>query len=435
MSVSRRQIVTRLGLAAAGMAGHRVLADLEAAPAAPRGVPAGEVARDERFWARVAAQFPVSPDFVNLENGYYGIMPEPVRRAYHRAVDDLDARGSHFLRTDYSDQADAVRDRIAALLAVTRQEIALTRGGTEALQCLIGGYRRLSPGDTVLYADLDYPAAQYAMDWLRERRGVRVGRVVIPEPATRQAVLDVYEQALRRHDKARLLLLSHVNNRTGLATPVREIVAMARERGVDVIVDAAHSWGHLDFTLPGLGADFAVFSLHKWMGAPLGTGFVYIRQDRLADVDPAFADRTFPADDIRSRVHSGTMDVAAVLTVPRALDFHLALGGEVKQARLRYLRRRWVGQVRDVPGLQILTPEEPAMYGAITALRVTGRTSESDNAAVARRLMDTYGLYTVARGGMAGGGGVRVTPALFTSGDDVDRLAEALRRMVPLLRA
>ncbi|GAA0936219.1 hypothetical protein GCM10009560_44760 [Nonomuraea longicatena] len=170
-----------------------------------------------------------------------------------------------------------------------------------------------------MYADLGYHSAQYAMDWPRERRGVRVERLVIPEPATRQAVLDAYAAALSATPRLRLLLLTHMNNRTGLVLPVRQIVAMARARGVDVIVDAAHSWGQLDFTIADLDADFGVFSLHKWMGAPLGSGFLYIRRDRLADIDPAYADQSHPADDIRSRVHSGTRDVAPVLAVDAAL--------------------------------------------------------------------------------------------------------------------
>ncbi|MFC7590850.1 aminotransferase class V-fold PLP-dependent enzyme [Nonomuraea antimicrobica] len=225
----------------------------------------------------------------------------------------------------------------------------------------------------------------------------------------------------------RLLLLSHMNNRTGLVAPVRQIMAMARSRDVDVIVDAAHSWGQLDFTLTGLDADFAAFSLHKWMGVPLGAGFIYIREHRLPDIDPAYADETYPATDIRSRVHSGTMNVAPFLTVDAALDFHESLGAQAKQARLRYLRDRWVHQVRDLGGFDVLTPEEPDMYGAITAFRVRGRISEADNLALADELMKRHRIFTVARKGMSGGDAVRVTPALFTSADDVDRLVAALR--------
>ncbi|MCF6471958.1 aminotransferase class V-fold PLP-dependent enzyme [Nonomuraea sp. MG754425] len=425
MKVSRRSVIA--GALAAGAAARPAAA---AALSVPGGVSAGDLARDERFWATVAAQFRVSGDFVNLENGYYGIMPEPVRLAYRRNVDHLNEQSSHLLRTSYKPRADQVRDRIAALLGVSRNEIALTRGGTEALQNLISGYRRLRPGDAIMYADLDYHSAQYAMNWLGSRHGAHVARVVIPEPATRQAVLDTYERALREHPRVRLLLLSHLNNRTGLVTPVREIVAMARRRGVDVIVDAAHSWGQLDFTLAGLDADFAAFSLHKWMGVPLGAGFLYIRESRLADIDLLYADETYPASDIRSRVHSGTMNVAPFLTVDAALDFHDTLGAGAKQARLRFLRDRWVHGLRDLGGFDVLTPDEPGMYGALTAFRVRGRTTEAANVALADELMSRHRIFTVARSGMTGGDAVRVTPALFTSAADVDRLVAALREIV-----
>ncbi|MFC6081956.1 aminotransferase class V-fold PLP-dependent enzyme [Sphaerisporangium aureirubrum] len=440
MVLTRRAMMAGLGAAAATYGAPPAAAVRRAPPAgaepeppalfgAPKGVTPDRLARDEGFWEGVARRFQVSPDFVNLENGYYGIMPDPVRAAYHRAVDRLNRENSHLLRTTYRAEADRVRERVAAVTGVRPDELALTRGGTEALQNLLAGYRRLAPGDVVMYADLDYHSTQYTMNWLKERRGVRVARLVVPEPATRAAVLDAYAKALREHPRTRLLLISHMNNRTGLVLPVAELVAMAREAGADAVVDAAHSWGQLDFTIPGLGADFAGFSLHKWMGAPLGSGFLYIRRDRLDDIDLAFADESFPRDDIRSRVHSGTMDVAPILVTPVALDFHDALGAAVKQARLRYLRDRWVEQVRHLPGVEILTPDDPAMYGAITSFRLTGRTSEADNLAIVKHLLDRHRVFTVRRGGLARGDCVRVTPALFTSAGDVDLLAKGLREL------
>ncbi|MEV6742024.1 aminotransferase class V-fold PLP-dependent enzyme [Streptomyces sp. NPDC051104] len=405
-------------------------------PSAPAGSDPEGLARDESFWRRCARQYRVSETFTNLENGYYGIMPEPVLRAYHHNVDRLNQANSYLLRTTYKAEADAIRARIAALAGVAKEEIALTRNGTEALHNLIGGYNRLRPGDAVMYADLDYHSMQYAMNWLHKRRGVEIVRITIPEPATRQAVLDTYAKALRAHPRVRLLLLTHLNNRTGLVLPIRDLAQLARDKGVDAIVDAAHSWGQLDFTIPGLGADFAGFSLHKWMNAPLGTGFLYIRRSRLADIDRAYDDETNPAVDIRSRVQPGTTDVAPILSVPAALDFHRALGGSaVKQARLRYLRDRWVHQVRHIDNLEILTPDDPAMSGAITSFRVTGRTSESENAAIAKYLLERHRIFTVQRGGPVGGDCVRVTPALFTLSHHVDALAEALHDVATRFRA
>ncbi|MEU3569076.1 aminotransferase class V-fold PLP-dependent enzyme [Kitasatospora sp. NPDC036755] len=425
---TRRRLVAGLG----GLAVPRAEAGRpprEPPPEPPRAGdrPPGEVAQDEVFWRRVARCYAVSGDFVNLENGYYGIMPEPVRIAHQHNTERLNRLNSRLLRGSYKEEVEQVRARIADLAGVAKEEIALTRCGTEALQNLIGGYNRLRAGDAVMYSDLDYHSAQWAMNWLRERRGVRVVRITMPEPATRDAVLDTYARALDADPGVRLLLLSHLNNRTGLVLPVAPIVAMARRRGVDTVVDAAHSWGQLDFGIPDLGADFAAFSLHKWLNAPLGTGFLYIRRGRLADIDRTFADETHPADDIRSRVHSGTTDVAPMLTVPAAVDFHRAVGGAaVKQARLRHLRDRWVAAARRTGGIEILTPDEEGAYGALTAFRVRGRTSEADNTAIVRHLLDRYRVFTVRRGGPAAGDCVRVTPALYTRAEDVDLLGAAL---------
>lgn len=429
MTLTRRRLFGEIATVATALGACRA-ADTEVGDPAPVAAPAGSdpiaLARDERFWRTVARQYQVNPDFTNLENGYYGIMPEPVYREYLRNTRRLNESSSCLLRTTYKAEVERVRERLAAVAGVSKEEIALTRGGTEALQNLIAGYNRLRPGDAVMYADLDYYSCQYAFNWLRDRRGVDVVTISLPEPPTRQAVLDTYARALHEHPRVKLLLLTHINNRTGLVVPVSEVVAMARDAGVDVIVDAAHSWGQLDFTNGDLNADFVGFSLHKWISAPLGVGFLYIREGRLADIDPFLADELYPADDVRSRVHSGTLDTAPFLTLPVALDCHLALGAAVKQARLRYLRDRWVSRVKQIGNVEVLTPDEPEMYGAITSFRIAGRTSEADNVAIADYLMDTHRIFTVRRGGIAKGDCVRVTPALYTSVDDVDRLASVL---------
>ena len=435
MTWSRRTLLARLGTGAMlGLPGQ--VRDFGGSSArAPKHVGPADLARDERFWAKVAGQYRVGSDFINLENGYYGITSRPVRQAYQRNAERLNRLNSYLLRTTYKAELERIRERLAITAGVATDEIAFTRGGTEALQNLIAGYNRLRPGDAVMYADLDYDSCQHAMNWLRDRRGVKVVRITIPEPPTYQNVLDAYARALDDHAIVRLLLLTHMNNRTGLVLPVRKIVEMARERDVDVIVDAAHSWGQLDFTVPDLGADFIGFTLHKWINAPLGTGFLYVRKIRLKDIDPAFADRTYPADDIRSRVHSGTLDAATFLTVPTALDCHQALGAPVMEARLRYLRDRWVSQVKDVGNLEILTPDDPSMYCAMTSFRISGRPSRADNDAIVAYLLNRHRIFTVRREGLIGGDCVRITPAQFTTADHVDLLAHAVRDAARRFRA
>ena len=248
----------------------------------------------------------------------------------------------------------------------------------------------------------------------------------MPEPATRQAVLDAYARALDANPKTKLLLLTHVSHRTGLVMPIAEIVRMAKAKQIDTIVDAAHSWGQLDFKVGELEADFVGFNLHKWIGAPLGVGFLYIRKDRLGDIDRDMGDEDFPETDIRSRVHTGTVNFATVLTVPAALALHQEIGAAAKQARLRHLRDYWVSRVRPFKDIEILTPDEVGMYGAITSFRLAGKTSKADNEAVVAKLRDGFKVHTVRRAGVAKGQCIRVTPALYTEEADLDRLVEAL---------
>jgi isopenicillin-N epimerase len=179
--------------------------------------------------------------------------------------------------------------------------------------------------------------------------------------------------------------------------------------------------------VPELGADFVGCTLHKWINAPLGTGFCYVRKSRLTDIDPAFADQTYPTDDIRARVQSGTLDAAKFLTVPTALDRHQALGAPIMEARLRYLRDRWVGRVKDLGNVEILTPDDPSMHCGMTSFRISGRSSHSDNDAIVAHLMNAHRIFTVRREGLIGGDCVRITPAQFTMADQVDRLAHAVR--------
>jgi selenocysteine lyase/cysteine desulfurase len=384
-------------------------------------------AEDEDYWRTVAEHYEVSRDFINLENAYYGIMSKPVSDEFKRNIDKLNLDNSHFLRREFDrDGIEAIRTQLAHHLGVPADEIAITRGATESLQNLISNYKLVRRGDTVLYGDLDYDAMQYAMNDLAERRGARVSIVRVPEPATRKSVLDAYEHALVANPRARLLLLTHISHRTGLVFPVEELMRMAKRRGVDVIVDVAQSWGQLDFRLPDLQADFVGGNLHKWIGAPLGLGFIYIRKSRLADIGVHLGDRDYAATDIRSRVHSGTLNAASIMTVPAALAWHAEIGTPAKGARLRYLRDYWVTRVRDHGKIQILTPDAAGMSGAITSFRIAGKSTPEDNIAIARRLIDEFGIFTVTRHGPVGGSCIRVTPALFTRPQQLDRLVLAI---------
>jgi isopenicillin-N epimerase len=366
---------------------------------------------------------------VNLEAGYWGVMADTVHDTFVRHVERVNRDNSYYARKSFTADLGGVRERVATFLGVAADEIAFTRSATESLQCLIGGYNRLKAGDGVLYADLDYPAMQNAMSWLQERRGARVVRIELPEPATRANILSAYSEAFERNPGVRLVLLTHVSNKTGLVIPVAEICALARKRGIDAIVDAAHAIGQMDVKVPDIGADFVGFNLHKWIGAPLGVGVFYIRKERLNDIDRMMGDDESPASSILSRVHTGTTSFATFLTVPAAIDFHMAVGPAYKAARLRYLRDRWVSAVRSVPAIEVLTPDEPGMSAGITSFRLHGRSTRQDVERLVDELLTKHGIFTARRTGIAKGDCVRVTPALYSKPADMDRLARALIAM------
>jgi isopenicillin-N epimerase len=426
--ISRRQFVGAAALSAAMPIPARSSLPPQLPLGPHRGTTPDEVARDEEYWRGVAGQFQLPAGITNLENGFWGVMARPVFDAYQAHLARVNTDGVYYIRTSYGQHLEAARARVAAALGANVEEIAFTRGATESMQALIGGYNRLKPGDAVLYGDLDYQGMQYAMNWLVARRGVRVVKIAMPEPATTARLLETYASALDANTDVRVMLLMHCSHKTGLIFPVTELVALARARGVDVLVDAAQSWGQIPLNLASLGADFVGLTLQKWIAGPIGLGAVYIRKDRLRDIDRMMADEDQPADSILSRVHSGTVNFATALTAPAALDFHDRIGAANKAARLRYLRDRWVKAVRGVRGVEILTPDEPGRAGGMTSFRLNGTTTDH-NQRLVETLRDRYGLFTARRTGIARGDCVRVTPAIYNGVADVDRLAAALTEL------
>lgn len=405
---------------------RRTLLGAAALPFAATPMAAAAVADD---WERVAREYDLTHEIIQLEHGNWGMMARPVLAAYRAHVERVNRDTSYYARRNMVGDLEAVRAMLANAMGVGLDEIAFTRNATEAMKGLILQYNRLKPGDAVLYADLDYDSMQTSMESLAARRGVKVIKISLPEPAIRQSLIDAYRAAFDANPAIKMALLTHLSHRTGLVLPVADIATLARSRGIDVLVDAAHSVGQLDFRLPDLKSDFIGINLHKWIGAPLGVGAIIIRRERISSIDPDPAESP-TSTDIRARVHTGTPDYAAQLTVPAALQFQAAIGSARRAARLRALRDRWVHQVTGLPQVQIFTPEEPGMYGAITAFRLRGRTSHEDNVAVARTLLDKHRIFTVHRDGLGSGSCIRVTPALATRMRDCDALAAAIRSMV-----
>ncbi len=384
-------------------------------------------ADNERHWQAIAERYALESGPINLENGYFGRMSRAVQAQYLEHVAFINRSNSLYVRQRFEQgqNVDILR-QLAGLIEAAPEAIAFTRNATEALQSLIRNYNGLKPGDQVLISDLEYDTVKGAMRWLAGYRGVEVIEISHAHPASFDSLLQTYRETFAQYPRLKMMALTHVTHRTGLVMPVEAIARAAREHGIDVILDGAHALGQIEFNLAALGIQFAGFNLHKWIGAPLTLGFLYIAPERLADIDPDMGEFHYPATDVRARTPYSTPNFPALMTLPLVLEEHRALGGSAaKGARVNYLRDLWVSQVRQLPGIEVLTPDDPRLYCGITAFKFTGR----DQAAMAQRLLKEYDLFTTTRTGAAFGTCIRVTPGLVTSAADIGVLVKAITEL------
>lgn len=384
-------------------------------------------ADNERHWQAIAERYVLEPGPINLENGYFGRMSRAVQAQYLEHVAFINRSNSLYVRQRFEQgqNVDILR-QLAGLIEAAPEAIAFTRNATEALQSLIRNYNGLKPGDQVLISDLEYDTVKGAMRWLAGYRGVEVIEISHTHPASFDSLLQTYRETFAQYPRLKMMALTHVTHRTGLVMPVEAIARAAREHGIDVILDGAHALGQIEFNLAALGIQFAGFNLHKWIGAPLTLGFLYIAPERLADIDPDMGEFHYPATDVRARTPYSTPNFPALMTLPLVLEEHRALGGSAaKGARVNYLRDLWVSQVRQLPGIEVLTPDDPRLYCGITAFKFTGR----DQAAMAQRLLKEYDLFTTTRVGAAFSTCIRVTPGLVTSAADIGVLVKAITEL------
>jgi selenocysteine lyase/cysteine desulfurase len=380
------------------------------------------LAQDDRFWTAIRRQYRLTPDYINLENGYFLMQSQPVLEAFVRHARDINLQASRYMRTRQFDDKLAARTRLAELAGCSPEELIITRNSTESLDTVISGFD-WQPGDEAVMANQDYGAMLDMFRLQARRRGI-VNRVIdIPmDPRSDDEIVRLYESAIT--PRTRLLMVCHMVNITGHILPVAKISAMARGHGVQVMVDGAHTFAQLDFRVPDLGADYFGSSLHKWLGTPLGAGILYVRQGRVAALWPIFADLGVPDADIRKLNHTGTHPVHTDLSINDAIDFHNGIGIARKEARLRYLQRYWTDRVRGVPGITLNSPSDPSRTCAIANVGVAGHVP----AELMRTLFERYRIWTVAIDG-AGVHGVRVTPHQFTTTAELDTFVRALKAL------
>ncbi len=399
---------TVLGLAAATVPHLAALAkELEQ----PRG--------DADFWAFVQQSFTSGRGMVNLNNG--GVSPSPriVTEALERYTWQQEDTTAYTMWQILEPQSERIRTELAALFGCDREEIAITRNASESLEILLFGLD-LKRGDEVLTSTHDYPRMITTLRQRELREGIVLKQVKLPlAPKDPAEITRAFEAGIT--PRTRVMLVSHVVNITGQITPLRELCELGRARGIEVMVDGAHSFAHFPFTRDDIRCDYFATSLHKWLFAPKGTGMLYVKRDRIERLWPLMAAEKKQATDIRKFEEIGTHPAAPRLAIGEAILFHRAIGAERKAARLRTLARRWETRLREIPRVRIHTPLDDAQSCAIGTVEIEG----IEPGPLQQYLFNTHRIFVtpIVHDEFKG---LRITPSVYTTFEEIDRFAEAM---------
>lgn len=378
-----------------------------------------EAALDEEFWVQIQEAFTLDRTMVNFNNGGCSPSPRVVEDALKRYIDYANQGPSFYMWRHQEPEVESVRRRLAAVFGADPEEIAITRNASESLEtCLFG--IDLKPGDEILTSTLDYPRMITTIKQRERREGVKMVQAKMPiAPKRRGDLADAFEAAITPRTK--MILVSQVSFLNGQIFPVRDICRMGAARGIPVIVDGAHAFCHLPFQHKDLECDYYGSSLHKWLMAPIGTGMLYVKKDRIERLWGLYAGTAEQAKDIRKYEEIGTHPAANHNAIAEALTFHELIGQERKTARLRYLRSRWVDRIQEERGVRFHTNLSPDQSCALTTVEIMG----VDNGKLGEWLWEKHRIFVtpITHEDFKG---IRVTPNVYTTLGEVDRFAEAM---------
>jgi len=395
--------------------------NLETAMNKASGMSPDQLATEEEFWYYIQQSFTVSPGMINLNNGGVSPAPKTVQDAMKRYYDLCNEAPSYYMWRVLDQGREPLRKNLARVAGCSEEEIAVNRNSSEGLETIIFGLQ-LKAGDEVVAARQDYPNMINAYKQREKRDGIKLNWISLELPSEDEEYL-VRQYVDAFTPKTKIVHLTHVINWNGQILPVRKIADEAHKRNIQVVVDGAHSFAHMDFRIPDLGADYYAASLHKWLYAPIGSGLLYVRKERIKNLYPLFATSDDPLkDDIRKFEHLGTRPFFIEQAIGKAIEFHEMIGSERKEKRLHYLKNYWMEKVKDLKGVKLNTSLNPKWGCAIGNIGVEGRKpSELDSF-----LYEKYKIHTVAIE-WENIRGVRVTPNVYTTTKQLDLLVEGIR--------
>lgn len=374
---------------------------------------------DEDFWSWVREAYTVSPAIINLNNGGVAPQPKVVQDAHIRYYQYCNEAPSYYMWQILDQGREPLREKLALLCGCDKDEVAINRNATEGLNTVIFGLN-LKAGDEVVLTKQDYPNMINAWKQREKRDGIKLVWVDLQLPEENEDILArQYIKAFTPRTK--VVMVTHLINWCGQIMPVRKIADAAHKQGIDVIADGAHTLAHFDFSIPDLGCDYFASSLHKWLSAPFGSGLLYIRKEKIKDVWALLSNNEPDGSDIRKFESLGTRSFASEMAIGAAVDFHDTMGNKRKEARLRMLKNYWVDQVKHHPAVSFNQPKSNHLSCAIASLAIAGKKPEE----VSSELFSKYKIHTVAIN-WENIHGVRVTPNVYTSRKDLDKLAQAV---------
>ena len=381
-----------------------------------------KIKSDEELWSTVRSHYTLKDDYINLESGYYSIIPNPVLEHFIKHVKYVNIEGSYYMRNDLNKNKDRVITELAKLVGSTSDQIGITRNATESLDLVISGFQ-WEKGDEAIYAKQDYGTMKEMFEQISSRYGVKTKIVSVPNhPKNDEEIVSIYESQIT--DKTKLIMICHMINITGQILPVKKICEMAHSYGVEVMVDGAHCVGHFDFSIDEFNCDYYGSSLHKWLATPLGAGLLYVNKNNTHKIWPLLANGNTNKKDIKRLNHIGTHPVHTDLAISNSIDYTNWIGMKKKEKRMRYLQRYWSDKLRTVKNVIVNTPEDLNRSCGIGNVGLSNMSpSQMSNV-----LFEKYKIFTVAID-YANVKGCRISPNIFTTTNELDQFISAVKEM------
>ena len=381
-----------------------------------------KIKSDEELWTTVRSHYTLKDDYINLESGYYSIIPNPVLEHFIKHVKHVNIEGSYYMRNDLNKNKDRVISELAKLVGSTSDQIGITRNATESLDLVISGFQ-WERGDEAIYAKQDYGTMKEMFEQISSRYGVKTKIVSVPNhPTNDEEIVSIYERQIT--DKTRLIMICHMINITGQILPVKKICEMAHSYGVEVMVDGAHCVGHFDFSIDEFNCDYYGSSLHKWLATPLGAGLLYVNKNNTHKIWPLLANGNTNKKDIKRLNHIGTHPVHTDLAISNSIDYTNWIGMKKKENRMRYLQRYWSDKLRTIENVIVNTPEDLNRSCGIGNIGLSNMSpSQMSNV-----LFEKYQIFTVAID-YANVKGCRISPNIFTTTNELDQFISAVKEM------